>query len=83
MVLTALPILAVCLAEALDGCGNIHRGGWLLIFAGGLLLLALGGGLLAWRRSAVVLSGCKRRWKSFAETALAAGEGGSLVGERA
>jgi hypothetical protein len=50
MVLTSLPLLAVCLAEAMDGCGQIARGGWLLIFAGGLLLLALGGGYLAWRR---------------------------------
>jgi hypothetical protein len=50
MVLTALPVLAVCLAEALDGCGDIPRSGWLLIFAGGLPTLALGGGYLAWRR---------------------------------
>ena len=50
MVLTALPVLAVGLAEALDGRGDIPRGGWLLIFAGGLLTLALGGSYLAWRR---------------------------------
>ena len=29
---------------------GIPRGGWLLIFAGGLLVLALAGGYLAWRR---------------------------------
>ena len=50
MVLTALPVLVVCLAEALDGCGQITCVGWLLIFAGGLLVLALGIGHLAWRR---------------------------------
>ncbi len=50
MALTALPLAAVCLADALDGCGQIARGGWLLIFAGGLLILALAGSLLAWRR---------------------------------
>ena len=36
--------------RCLDGCGQISRGGWLLIFAGGLLVLAVAGGLLAWRR---------------------------------
>jgi hypothetical protein len=50
MALTALPLAAVCLADALDGCGQIARGGWLLIFAGGLLILALASGQLAWRR---------------------------------
>jgi hypothetical protein len=50
MALAALPLLAVCAAEALDGCGNIPRGGWLLIFADGLLMLALGGSYFAWRR---------------------------------
>ena len=50
MVLTALPILVICLAEALDGCGDITRGGWLLTFGGGLLILAVAGGYLAWRR---------------------------------
>jgi hypothetical protein len=50
MALTALPLVATCLADALDGCGDITRGGWLLIFAGGLLMAAIGGGYLAWRR---------------------------------
>jgi uncharacterized membrane protein YqjE len=40
MALTALPLLAVCLADLLDGCGNIVRAGWLLIFGAGLLLAA-------------------------------------------
>ena len=38
------------LQAALDGCAGIPRYGWLLIFAGGLLILALSGGYLAWRR---------------------------------
>ena len=50
MVVTSLPLLVVCLADVLDGCGQIGRAGWLLIFAGGLLTAALGGGFLAWRR---------------------------------
>jgi hypothetical protein len=49
MALTALPLVAVCLAEALDGFGQIARGGWLLIFAGSLLILSLAGGYFAWR----------------------------------
>jgi hypothetical protein len=50
MVLTSLPLLIVCLADALDGCGQIARGGWLLIFVFGLWAVALGGGFFAWRR---------------------------------
>lgn len=50
MALTALPLLAVGLAEALDGCGNVARGQWLLIIAGGLLILAFDGSHFAWRR---------------------------------
>lgn len=41
MALMALPLLAVCLAELLDGYGNIVRAGWLLIFGVGLLLTAV------------------------------------------
>ncbi len=50
MALTALPLVAVGAAEMLNGCGGLHRGDWLLIFAGGLLILALAGGYFAWRR---------------------------------
>jgi len=50
MGLTALPLLAVSLAETLDGCGHIARRDWLWIFGAGLLILALGSGYLAWRR---------------------------------
>ena len=48
--LTSLPLLAMCLAEQLDGLAGIARTGWLLIFGGGLLILAIVGGYLAWRR---------------------------------
>jgi hypothetical protein len=50
MALTSLPLLLVCLADALNGCGQIARGGWLLIFGGVLWIAALGGGFFAWRR---------------------------------
>jgi hypothetical protein len=50
LALTALPLLAVCAADALDGWCDIARGGWLLIFAGGLMALAIAVGALAWRR---------------------------------
>ena len=69
MALTALPLLVVCLAEALDGYGGIPRAGWLLIFGGGLLLSAAAAALLAWRyASAAVWWACKRRWKNSAKT---------------
>jgi hypothetical protein len=48
--LVSLPLLAVSLADGLGDRGNIGRGGWLLIFAGGLLLLSAASGYLAWRR---------------------------------
>ena len=50
MSLTALPLVAVCLAEVLAEHTDISRGGWLLILAAALLLLAALGGYLAWRR---------------------------------
>ena len=50
MSLTALPLAAAGLAEALDGCAGVSRAGWLLVFAAGLLLLAALVGHLAWRR---------------------------------
>ena len=48
--LVALPLLAVSLADGLARWGNIARAEWLLIFAGGLLLLSAASGYLAWRR---------------------------------
>jgi uncharacterized membrane protein YqjE len=50
LALTALPLGVACLADLLDGRAGIHRYGWLLIFAAGLIVLALAGGYLAWRR---------------------------------
>ena len=50
MVLTSLPLVFVCLADVLDGCLHIPRYGWLLIFIAALLLAAVAGSLLAWRR---------------------------------
>ena len=50
MVLTALPVLTVCLAEMLDGWMNVPRSVWLLGFGLGLMAFALLGGYFAWRR---------------------------------
>jgi hypothetical protein len=50
MALAALPLAASALAEALDGRLGVPRIGWLLILAGGLLLLAAILASLAWRR---------------------------------
>jgi hypothetical protein len=50
MALTALPLLAVCLADCLAGWAQIGRGGWLLILAGIFLLLSAAIACLAWRR---------------------------------
>ena len=49
MVLCALPILAVGLAEGLDGRLGVSRLQWLLIIGFTLLLGGLAGGTLAWR----------------------------------
>jgi len=49
MVLCALPILVVGLAEGLDGWLGVSRLGWLLIFGLTLLTGGLAGGTLAWR----------------------------------
>jgi hypothetical protein len=61
LVLTALPLAAVSLAEALDGYFHIARGGWLLMFASGLVLLALAVGYVAWR-------GFRRQFVGLQET---------------
>jgi hypothetical protein len=49
MVLTALPLFAVFLADVLDGCCGIARWGWLLIFGLGLLAAAPVTAFVAWR----------------------------------
>ena len=50
MTLTALPLLAGCLARLLDGRLGVSVTGWLAIFGFGLLIFAAAGGYLAWRR---------------------------------
>ncbi len=50
MVLTALPLLAIYLAEKLDGWQGIARTGWLLIFGLALLGLSALVAYCAWRR---------------------------------
>jgi hypothetical protein len=58
--LVALPLLVVALADSLAG-GKIGSDGWLMIFAGGLLLLAAASGYFAWRRF-------RRLFVGFSET---------------
>ncbi|MBN1396239.1 MAG: phage holin family protein [Pirellulales bacterium] len=59
--LTALPLAAAALAEALDGRLGIGRPGWLLILAAVLLVMSLSGGYCAWRRF-------RRRFTGLRET---------------
>jgi hypothetical protein len=49
MALTALPLLAVCLAQLLDGWWAVSGTGWLAIFASALLLGGILGASLAYR----------------------------------
>ena len=49
MILTSLPLFAAALADLLAGVWQIPRWGWLLIFAGLLLILALLAAAWAWR----------------------------------
>jgi hypothetical protein len=50
LILTALPLCAVALADVLAGVWHLERWAWLLIFAGSLLFVALSAAYLAWRR---------------------------------
>ncbi len=68
--LTALPLAVVALAEVLDGCLGISRGGWLLILAAGLLTLAFGGGYYAWRRFRRKFIGLRETIEELREDAL-------------
>ena len=76
MTLTALPLLAAWLAEALEGRLGIGRGGWLGIFG---LALAAGGlavALLAWWSFAAAVSGrWRKRWRNAAKTWSGCGSG--------
>ena len=49
-ILTALPLVAVGMADQLDGRLALSRSGWLLAFAALLLAAGAGLGLGAWRR---------------------------------
>jgi len=80
--LTALPLLAVCLAESLDGCGNVSRGGWLLILAGCLLFLALAGSYSAWRRFRRRFIGLEETLEELREDMLWLREKGEGGGEK-
>ncbi len=83
LALTALPLVAACLAEALDGRAGIHRGRWLLIFAGGLLILALSGGYLAWRRFWRKFTGLRETMEELREDMVWLREkGGGMKGGR-
>ena len=68
--LTALPLLAVALAEALDGWLGLARLGWLLVFGGGLLLGALAATALAWRRFRCTLTALTQTREELAEDLL-------------
>lgn len=68
--LTALPLAVVALAEVLDECLDIARGGWLLILAAGLLTLAFGGGYCAWRRFRRKFIGLRETMEELREDAL-------------
>jgi hypothetical protein len=50
LILTSLPLFAVALADYLAGIWQIARWGWLLIFAGSFLAVAVSAAFLAWRR---------------------------------
>ena len=73
--LTSLPLVVVALAETLDKCLGIARGGWLLILAAGLLTLAFGGGYCAWRRFRRKFIGLRETMEELREDALWLKEG--------
>jgi len=50
LILTSLPLVAVCASELLDGFCGISEAGWLAIIALALIASAAIFGLLAWRR---------------------------------
>jgi hypothetical protein len=50
LILTSLPLFAVAAADALAGIWHIARWGWLLIFAGLLIVSAITSASFAWRR---------------------------------
>jgi len=67
MGLTAWPLLAVHLAEALDGCLGVSRHAWLLFLALGLLLFAFLIGVFAYRRFRRRFVGLEESWEELQE----------------
>lgn len=65
--LTALPVLVVALADALDGRGGIARGGWLCAFGLLLLVAALGFGWLRWKRFQLEFAGLEQSLEELRE----------------
>jgi hypothetical protein len=82
LTLTALPLLAASLADKLDGRAGIHRGDWLLIFAAGLLILAIVGGYLAWRRFWRKFTGLRETMEELREDMLWLREGSGARGQK-
>jgi hypothetical protein len=79
--LAVVPLLAVALADALDGYGQISRGGWLLRLAAALLVAAGAGGWLAWRRFRRKFLGLRETLEELREDLLWLEEGGRRKGE--
>lgn len=67
MGLTALPLVAVYLAEVLDGCLGVSRHAWLLFLALGLLLFAFLIGLFAYRLFRRRFVGLEESWEELQE----------------
>jgi hypothetical protein len=70
MALATLPLAVSALADALDCRLGVPRIGWLLIFAGALLLLAAMSGSLAWRRFRQDFTGLRETLEELQEDAV-------------
>jgi hypothetical protein len=83
MLLTALPVAAVGLAEALDGCQGVSRIGWLSIFAAALFVFAIAGVYFAWRRFRRNFLGLRETLEELREDAVWFGEKTTATAEQA
>jgi hypothetical protein len=70
MLLTALPLAAVGLAEALNGWQGISRIGWLSIFAAALFVFAISSVYFAWRRFRRAFLGLRETFEELREDAV-------------
>jgi uncharacterized membrane protein YqjE len=70
MALTALPLLAWCLADSLDGWCNVPRAGWLVGFSVGLLLAAALSSYCAVRRFRRHVTGLQETLEELREDTL-------------